>query len=202
MTGFEPATPWSQTKCSTKLSHFPNMVRPKGFEPLTFWFVAKHSIQLSYERIYAPNLSKKSNGGFGQNRTADTRIFSPLLYRLSYEAKNKMAVPTGFEPAIFCVTGRRDNHYTTGPFGCGRWIWTNDLRVMSPTSYQAAPFRDIIIIMAEKEGFEPPRRCRPAGFQDRYLQPDLVISPHYILFLCFFSKDNLIIAYKIFKCQQ
>ena len=22
-TGFEPATPWSQTKCSTKLSHFP-----------------------------------------------------------------------------------------------------------------------------------------------------------------------------------
>ena len=51
-TGFEPATPWSQTKCSTKLSHFPiNMVRSKGFEPLTFWFVAKHSIQLSYERI-------------------------------------------------------------------------------------------------------------------------------------------------------
>ena len=28
--------------------------------------------------------------------------------------------------------------------GCGSWIWTNDLRVMSPTSYQAAPFRDII----------------------------------------------------------
>ena len=23
-TGFEPATPWSQTKCSTKLSYFPN----------------------------------------------------------------------------------------------------------------------------------------------------------------------------------
>ena len=51
-TGFEPATPWSQTKCSTKLSHFPKyMVRSKGFEPLTFWFVAKHSIQLSYERM-------------------------------------------------------------------------------------------------------------------------------------------------------
>ena len=27
------------------------------------------------------------HGGQGQNRTADTRIFSPLLYRLSYLAK-------------------------------------------------------------------------------------------------------------------
>jgi hypothetical protein len=26
-------------------------------------------------------------GGQGQNRTADTRIFSPLLYRLSYLAE-------------------------------------------------------------------------------------------------------------------
>ena len=62
-TGFEPATPWSQTKCSTKLSHFPNkyinMVRSKGFEPLTFWFVAKHSIQLSYERMtWVVNIKK------------------------------------------------------------------------------------------------------------------------------------------------
>ena len=27
-----------------------------------------------------------ANGGSGRNRTADTRIFSPLLYRLSYRA--------------------------------------------------------------------------------------------------------------------
>ena len=31
-------------------------------------------------------ISKRKNGGQGQNRTADTRIFSPLLYRLSYLA--------------------------------------------------------------------------------------------------------------------
>jgi hypothetical protein len=30
------------------------------------------------------NHKKKKNGAQGQNRTADTRIFSPLLYRLSY----------------------------------------------------------------------------------------------------------------------
>ena len=31
--------------------------------------------------------------------------------------------------------------------GCGSWIWTNDLRVMSPTSYQTAPSRDIYSIV-------------------------------------------------------
>ena len=30
-------------------------------------------------------------GGQGQNRTADTRIFSPLLYQLSYLALGKCA---------------------------------------------------------------------------------------------------------------
>ena len=28
-------------------------------------------------------------GGLGRNRTTDTRIFNPLLYRLSYQAKTK-----------------------------------------------------------------------------------------------------------------
>ena len=28
-TGFEPATPWSQTKCSTKLSYFPQISAPE-----------------------------------------------------------------------------------------------------------------------------------------------------------------------------
>ncbi len=71
-----------------------------------------------------------------------------------------LTVPTGFEPAISCVTGRRDNRYTTGPLfyiflkynfikiflfinysnnnheNCGDRIRTCDLRVMSPTSCQ------------------------------------------------------------------
>ena len=37
-TGFEPATSWSQTKRSTKLSYFPfaiYMARLRGVEPLT-----------------------------------------------------------------------------------------------------------------------------------------------------------------------
>ena len=33
-----------------------------------------------------PGISQPIVGGWGRNRTADTRIFSPLLYRLSYPA--------------------------------------------------------------------------------------------------------------------
>jgi hypothetical protein len=29
---------------------------------------------------------KMNSGGLGRNRTTDTRIFNPLLYRLSYRA--------------------------------------------------------------------------------------------------------------------
>ena len=31
-----------------------------------------------------------SSGGLGRNRTTDTRIFNPLLYQLSYQAKTKI----------------------------------------------------------------------------------------------------------------
>ena len=33
------------------------------------------------------------NGGLGQNRTADTRIFNPLLYQLSYRATRGQTIP-------------------------------------------------------------------------------------------------------------
>ncbi len=44
--------------------------------------------------------------GAGQNRTADTWSFNPLLYRLSYRA---ITVLTRLELVISCVTGRRPN---------------------------------------------------------------------------------------------
>ena len=75
---------------------------------------------------------------------------------LPTELQSQMAVPTRIELAIFCVTGRRDNRYTTGPIGCGGWIWTNGLRVMSPTSYQTAPLRDIKNINGGERGIRTP----------------------------------------------
>ena len=88
---------------------------------------------------------------------------------LPTELLSQMAVQTGLEPAISCVTGRHVNHYTTGPFGCGGGIRTHGLRVMSPTSYQTAPPRDIRLKCKwrrkrdsnPRDGFPPCRFSRP-----------------------------------------
>ena len=54
---------------------------------------------------------------------------------------------------------------------------------MSPTSYQAAPSRDIILIKSGGgKGIRTPAPIsRPFGFQDRPLQPDLGIPPKWCL---------------------
>ena len=43
------------------------------------------------------------------------RDFQSLALPTELQSQKIMAVPTRFGLAIFCVTGRRDNHYTTGP---------------------------------------------------------------------------------------
>ena len=48
--------------------------------------------------------AKSAFGASGRNRTIDTRIFSPLLYRLSYRSKT-MATGMGLEPTTSSVTG-------------------------------------------------------------------------------------------------
>ena len=84
-----------------------------------------------------------------------------------------MAVPTGIEPAISCVTGRHVNRYTTGPF----WLRGPDLN-QRPSGYEPDElpllhpalilFITLLLVriahhlstffkMEEVEGFEPPR---------------------------------------------
>ena len=61
--------------------------------PLNHLFFKGQAITYYYNMIYCILTEKKQasacfclNGGLGRNRTNDTRIFSPLLYRLSYAA--------------------------------------------------------------------------------------------------------------------
>ncbi len=45
--------------------------------------------QMSYTRIWFPRrVFCRGDGASGRNRTNDTRIFSPLLYQLSYRGKS------------------------------------------------------------------------------------------------------------------
>ena len=50
--------------------------------------------------------------------------------------------------------------------------------------------------MAEKEGFEPPRRFRPPGFQDQSLQPTWVFLRKYLN-----QSDMMIITHINLRCQ-
>jgi hypothetical protein len=54
-----------------------------GIEPtLPAWEAGV--LPLNHTRTHIINIQ---NGASGRNRTADTRIFSPLLYRLSYRGR-------------------------------------------------------------------------------------------------------------------
>ena len=110
--GLEPRTTWLKVKCSTAWASIPYFLILLYYTYFTFYIIQTDT-----------KLSKMQNAQ-NRNRTSDTRIFSPLLYRLSYLGIN-----------------------------CGSRIWTYDLRVMSPTSFQTAPSRDIHLV--DGEGFEP-----------------------------------------------
>ena len=50
-------------------------------------------------------MKRKKLGGRGQNRTADTRIFNPLLYRLSYPA-NERSLLKRFRPRLSRIVAK------------------------------------------------------------------------------------------------
>ena len=61
--------------------------------------------QMSYARKRHHYCS--AYGASGRGRTGDTRIFSPLLYQLSY--RGILATKKGLEPSTSSVTGWRSN---------------------------------------------------------------------------------------------
>ena len=68
-------------------------VLPLNYIPITKWKGSGFEPPNPKERIYSPPRLATSlllQGGAGRNRTADTRSFNPLLYRLSYRATTLM----------------------------------------------------------------------------------------------------------------
>ena len=173
-TGFEPATPWSQTKCSTKLSHFPLygalegirtpdlLVRSQTLYPAEL----RAHCHVIYLKWWLQRELNQRHKDF-QSSALPTELWSQKKWRFRRESnsrssawqadvitatpRNHMVAEDGFEPTTFGLWARRATKLLHSA---------------------------MINILAEKEGFEPPRRCRPPGFQDQSLQPDLGISPY------------------------
>ena len=61
-------------------------IRATGFEPATSSSQSWRSTRLSYALLLVDEMSGHKKSGSGRVRTADTRIFNPLLYQLSYRA--------------------------------------------------------------------------------------------------------------------
>ena len=93
-----------------------------------------------------------------------------------------MVVSAGIEPATQGFSVLCSTDWAMRPHGCGRRIWTNDLRVMSPTSYQTALSRDVTNGGEAGIRTQAPRE-RPTGFQDRTLQPLGYFSKEILLYI-------------------
>ena len=84
--GIEPTNVGTTIRCVNHFATAAIMVEGDGFEPPNPEGADLQSAAFSHFATppYKNKKSTKLNGGSGRNRTADTRIFSPLLYRLSY----------------------------------------------------------------------------------------------------------------------
>ncbi len=132
--------------------------------------------------LFISKLEFLSNWWLQRESNQRHRDFQSLA--LPTELWSHLAVSTGLEPAIFCVTGRRVNqlhHETT-------WLRGEDLNLW-PLGYEpnelpncSTPRYNYINKNGGGKGIRTPAPLAwPPGFQDRSLQPDLGIPPRWCL---------------------
>ena len=112
------------------------------FELHSFRFFKSHCWALNAknaEKRWKINVSRHfHSGASGRNRTIDTGIFSPLLYRLSYRGKS-WRPGWGSNPRPLAWQASVLTNWTTGPFGGNNRARTCDpllvRQVLSQLSY-------------------------------------------------------------------
>src|SRR4051794_15351466 len=72
---------------------------------------------------------ERSSGGQGRNRTADTRIFSPLLYQLSYLAPYRTCFATAH--SALARNHYEADHQREGRLGSGAGLRARKARYLS-----------------------------------------------------------------------
>ena len=82
-----------------------SLERMTGLEPATS----------TLARLRSTRWATSAYGAFGRNRTTDTGIFSPLLYRLSYKGKWRSGTGSNRRPLAWQASVLTS--WTTGPYG-------------------------------------------------------------------------------------
>ena len=93
-------------RASARIMPKRNTIQKDG---VSFWSGRRgsNSLPRPWQGRALPDELRPQNGASGRGRTGDTRIFSPLLYQLSY--RGKLATKKGLEPSTSSVTGWRSN---------------------------------------------------------------------------------------------
>ena len=107
-TGFEPTTPWSQARCSTKLSYAPILTSSHTIILRHFIVVLMRNTSKLYIKLL---LSK--NGATGGIRTPDPRLRRPLLYPTELQTRKN---------------GRSDRIRTYDPLVPSQVLYQTELR--------------------------------------------------------------------------
>ena len=94
---------------------------------------------------------KDGRGGIRTPEPEGADLQSAAFSLFATLPKYKQMARDGIEPPTHGASIHCSTNWATEPY-CGSRIWTYDLRVMSPTSYRAAPSR---VNIKEDVGFEP-----------------------------------------------
>lgn len=127
LTGFEPVLMVLQTTSLTCLDTTP----PEG------WLGrldSNQSVQESKSCALPAWLRPNKNGGLSWNWTSATRIFSPLLYQLSYETicvSIKVVGRVGFEPTAYLTSRIYSPLASTSLHIYPEWRWVQDSNLRS-----------------------------------------------------------------------